>query len=87
LKKCAGNNFSEWGFDSIFEIRWPHCVNLAEFFKDEITQNCPECKSKIKNTSGGYGCGLWRSSSPDHQRNLCSKFRKPKDRFIGRTVF
>ena len=87
MRKCSGNDFSEWGFDSIFELECPHCGNTVEFFKDEITRRCPECKSIIKNTSGDYGCGQWCSSSSDHQRNLCSKFRKSKDRFVGRTVF
>ena len=87
MRKCSGNNFLEWGFDSIFEIDRPHCGNSIEFFKNEIIRHFPESEGSVKNTSGDYGCGQWFSSSSDHQNNLCSKFRKSKDRFVGRTVF
>ena len=42
MRKCTGNNTQEWGFDAIFDIECPNCGNFVEFFKDEITRNCPK---------------------------------------------
>ena len=87
MRKCSGNNFDEWGFDSIFEIECPHCGKSIELFKDEITRTCQDCKRIIKNNRGDYGCGQWCSSFSDHQGDLRLKFRKSKDRFIGSITF
>ena len=87
MRKCTGNNTQEWGFDAIFELQCPCCDNLVEFFKDDITRYCARCEKKVVNTRKDYGCGQWCSSSSEHQRNLCSKYRKSKDRFIGRLTF
>jgi len=84
MRKCSGNNTEEWGFDAIFEIECPHCGKKVEFFKDEISRRCPECRRKVINDSGDYGCGQWCSSSSPHARNFCPKFKKSKHRFYGR---
>ena len=83
MRKCAGNNTHEWGFDSIFEVECSACGYMVELFKDEITRNCPKCKETVINPRKDYGCGQWCSASSTHQRNLCSKFVKSKQRFIG----
>jgi hypothetical protein len=49
MRKCTGNNTREWGFDAIFDIECPKCGNLVEFFKDEITRNCQQCKKSVLN--------------------------------------
>jgi len=87
MRKCTGNNTQEWGFDAIFDVKCPNCENLVEFFKDEITRNCSNCGETVKSHREDYGCGQWCSSSFEHVRNLCSNFRKSKDRFIGRLAF
>ena len=84
MRKCTGMNTQEWGFDAIFEETCPHCGNKVEFFKDEITRNCKHCGKTVTNTRKDYGCGQWCSSSSTHQRNLCSKFKRSKERFYGR---
>jgi hypothetical protein len=38
MRKCAGNNTQEWGFDAIFDVKCPNCGCLVEFFKDEINR-------------------------------------------------
>jgi len=83
MRKCTGNNTQEWGFDAIFNIKCKNCGNLVEFFKDEITRNCPECKKTVLNDRKDYGCGQWCSSSSPHMRNWCPKFKRSKDRFYG----
>lgn len=83
MRKCSGNNFEEWGFDGIFDIECPHCGHFVEFFKDEITRRCSQCKNIVHNNRGNYGCGQWCSSSSPHTRNICPKFRKSKSRYFG----
>ena len=86
MRKCSGNNFEEWGFDGIFDIECPDCGNLVEFFKDEITRRCSQCKKIVHNNRGYYGCGQLCSSSSPHKRNLCPKFKKSKDRSYGHVI-
>lgn len=87
MRKCNGNNTQEWGEDAIFDVKCQRCGNIVEFFKDDITRNCSSCKNKVVNPRKDFGCGQWCSSSSEHQRNLCSKYRKSKDRFVGRLTF
>ena len=86
MRKCTGNNTQEWGNEAIFELECPHCGNYVEFFKDEITRNCPRCKGTVTNNSNDYGCGQWCSSSSPHMYYLCPKFKKSKDRFSGHKI-
>ena len=83
MKKCTGNNTQEWGFDSIFDVKCKNCGKMVEFFKDEITRNCSNCKTTVYNDRKDYGCQQWCSSSSPHMRNLCPKFKRSKDRFHG----
>jgi len=44
MRKYTGNNTQDWGFDAIFDVKCQTCGHMVEFFKDEITRNCPKCK-------------------------------------------
>jgi endogenous inhibitor of DNA gyrase (YacG/DUF329 family) len=57
MRKCTGNNTQEWGTDSIFDIECRHCGHPVEFFKDEITRNCPRCRKTVITDRKDYGCG------------------------------
>jgi len=83
MRKCTGNNWQEWGLDAIFDVKCKTCGHMVEFFKDEITRNCPECKKSVVNDRKDFGCGQWCSSSSPHMRNWCPKFKRSKDRFYG----
>lgn len=83
MRKCTGNNTRDWGFDAIFDVECPSCGHIFEFFKDEISLHCPNCRETVYNPRKDYGCGQWCSSSSTHRRNLCSKFVKSKQRFVG----
>lgn len=83
MRKCCGNNWEEWGFDSIFEIECPVCGREVEFFKDEIRRTCPACRASVINGCQDYGCGQWCSSDSDHTRNFCSKFKRSKERYYA----
>ncbi len=80
MRKCTGNNTHEWGFDAIFKVKCPLCGEPVEFFKDEITRNCPECKRSVSNDRGDFGCNHWCSTNSDYPRNICPKFKRSKDR-------
>ena len=81
MRKCTGNNTQEWSTDAIFDIKCKNCDTSVEFFKDEITRNCPNCRKPVFNDRKDFGCGQWCSSSSTHSRNFCPKFKKSKDRF------
>lgn len=86
MRKCTGGNTEEWGFDAIFDVMCPECGHPVEFFKDEIDRTCPACKSRVFNDRKDYGCNLWCSSSSSHNRNICPKFRRSKERFWGHKI-
>lgn len=84
MRKCTGNNTFEWGFDAIFDVICPECGCRVEFFKDEITRICPQCKTTVQNDRKDYGCGRWCSSHVDAAiRNTCPRFKRSKAGFRG----
>ena len=86
MRKCTGNNTHEWGFDAVFDVECPKCGEQVEFFKDEITRNCPQCRHTVVNDRQDYGCQMWCSASSEHFRNFCPKFKRSKDRFSGHVI-
>lgn len=84
MRKCTGLDMRDWGADAIFEVRCRNCASSIEFFKDEITRNCPQCRSTNTNPRGDYGCGQSCSSHSFHTRSYCSRFKRRKARFYGR---
>lgn len=63
MRKCSGNHTQEWESDAIFEVKCKHCGSMVEFFKDEITRNCPVCRETVANDRKDYGWGQWCSSN------------------------
>ncbi len=86
MKKCTGGDTTQWGFDAIFDIECPHCGNMVEFFKDEIKRKCKKCRQPVINNRKDYGCNQWCSANSEHARNLCSRFKRSKEKFYGRYV-
>ena len=56
MRKCAGNNTQEWGFDAIFDVKCPNCGCLVEFFKDETRHTCKKCGHRVLNPKMDFGC-------------------------------
>ena len=54
--RCPGQDTRFWKEDTIFEVECPKCGNMVEFFKDEATRHCGECKSKMVNPKMDFGC-------------------------------
>jgi len=57
--KCPGQDRSFWKIDDIFEAPCPHCGEMIEFWKDDITIKCPHCKSFVTNPKFNPGCAAW----------------------------
>ena len=86
MRKCNGNNTEEWSFDAIFNLECKKCGTSVEFFKDDITRNCPACRQTVHNDRGDYGCGQYCNSSSTHRRYMCAKFKRSKQRFEGSSL-
>jgi len=86
MRKCGDNNMQEWGFDAIFDVTCPQCGHVMEFFRDEITRTCTGCWEVVRNPRPDYGCNQCCSSSSAHARNLCRKFIRSKQRFLGNYI-
>jgi hypothetical protein len=54
--KCPGQDTRYWKPGDIFDVDCPHCGNKVEFFKDEATRKCRNCKNKIVNPRMTFGC-------------------------------
>ncbi|MDK2887796.1 MAG: hypothetical protein PWP72_674 [Thermoanaerobacter sp.] len=61
LWKCPGQDRSFWKPEDIFESPCPHCGQSIEFWKDDITLRCPNCKQLVGNPRFDPGCAAWCS--------------------------
>ena len=57
--KCPGQDTRYWKPGDIFETECPHCGAPVEFFKDEATRKCPQCKSRVVNPKMNFGCAAY----------------------------
>lgn len=54
--KCPGQDTQYWNAEAIFETKCPECGHPMEFFKDDATRKCANCKKKIVNPKMDFGC-------------------------------
>ncbi len=54
--KCPGQDTRYWKPGDIFETDCPHCGRKVEFFKDEATRKCRNCKKTVVNPKMNFGC-------------------------------
>ncbi|ADL08488.1 hypothetical protein [Thermosediminibacter oceani] len=59
--KCPGQDQSFWRPEDIFEFPCPHCGNSVEFWKNDVTRRCPNCKKQVANPRFDPGCAAWCS--------------------------
>lgn len=59
MPKCPGQNQRFWKPDDIFEINCPDCGTPIEFWKDEPTVKCSNCKKPVVNPKFDIGCLQW----------------------------
>ena len=57
--KCPGQDTQYWNNEAIFETECPECGHIIEFFKDDATRKCPNCKKKIVNPRMDFGCASY----------------------------
>jgi len=57
--RCPGQDSRYWKEDAIFEIECPYCGTTVEFFKDDTTRKCPNCKKMLVNPKMDFGCALY----------------------------
>lgn len=57
--KCPGQDTQYWSADAIFETKCPECDAPMEFFKDDATRRCGNCKKKIVNPKMDFGCASY----------------------------
>jgi hypothetical protein len=57
--KCPGQDMRYWKPGDIFETDCPHCGNKLEFFKDEATRRCRNCKNMVVNPKMNFGCAAY----------------------------
>ena len=57
--KCPGQDTQYWNADAICETQCPECGHPMEFFKDDATRRCGNCKKKIVNPNMDFGCASY----------------------------
>ncbi|SDU50594.1 HD domain-containing protein [Desulfobacula phenolica] len=57
--KCPGQDTQYWNGDAIFDTKCPECGHPMEFFKDDATRRCANCKKKIVNPKMDFGCASY----------------------------
>jgi len=57
--QCPGQDTQYWNQDAIFETACPECGHPMEFFKDDATRRCGNCKKKIVNPKMDFGCASY----------------------------
>jgi hypothetical protein len=57
--KCPGQDTRYWKPGDIFDSDCPHCGTTVEFFKDEATRRCKNCRKVVVNPRMDFGCAAY----------------------------
>ena len=83
--KCPGQDTQFWNQDAIYETTCPKCDHPMEFFKDDATRRCPNCKEKIVNPKMDFGCASYCQFAEECLGSLPEEFvAKREDLFKDR---
>jgi HD superfamily phosphodiesterase len=63
--KCPGQDTRYWKPGDIFDTDCPHCGNKVEFFKDEATRKCRNCRKTVVNPRMDFGCAAYCKYAAD----------------------
>jgi hypothetical protein len=90
LMRCPGQDLRFWKLGDIFEAPCPHCGTEIEFWKDEPSVKCPQCRRVIVNPRLDLGCAQWCQHAEqclgaliDPQSLLCKKLIKEMKTALG----
>jgi len=91
MVRCPGQDLRFWKLGDIFETQCPHCRTAVEFWKDEPSVKCPQCRKVIVNPRLDLGCAQWCQHAEqclgalmDPQSILCKKLIKEMKGHFGR---
>jgi len=59
MVRCPGQDLRFWKLGDIFDADCPHCGTAVEFWKDEPSVKCPQCRRVIVNPKLDLGCAQW----------------------------
>ena len=65
VMKCPGQDTRYWKPGDIFEVDCPECGNRVEFFKDEATRKCRQCRHTVVNPRMDFGCAAYCKYAAD----------------------
>ncbi|KPA19030.1 HD family phosphohydrolase [Candidatus Magnetomorum sp. HK-1] len=57
--KCPGQDTRYWKSGSVFEVNCPKCNHPVEFFKDDTSRICGNCKHRFVNPKMDFGCAAY----------------------------
>jgi len=77
--KCPGQDTQYWNQESIFETKCPECDHPMEFFKDDATRRCGNCKKKIVNPKMDFGCAAYCKFAEQCLGSLPEEFVAKRD--------
>ncbi len=77
--KCPGQDTQFWDQDAIYETTCPECDHPMEFFKDDATRRCPNCKEKIVNPKMDFGCASYCQFAKECLGSLPEEFVAKRD--------
>ena len=91
MPRCPGQDQRFWKPDDIFEAQCPHCGTATEFWKDEPSLKCPECRKLLVNPKLDLGCAEWcqhaeqcLGAMADQEDILCKRLITEAKRLCGR---
>jgi hypothetical protein len=59
MMRCPGQDLRFGKLDDIFDVTCPHCGTAVEFWKDEPSLKCPNCRKVVVNPKLDLGCAQW----------------------------
>ena len=90
MVRCPGQDLRFWKLGDIFDVQCPHCGTGIEFWKDEPSVKCPQCRRVIVNPKLDLGCAQWCQHAEqclgaliDPQSILCKKLIKELKNALG----
>ena len=90
MVRCPGQDLRFWKLADIFDVQCPHCGTGIEFWKDEPSVKCPQCRRVIVNPKLDLGCAQWCQHAEqclgaliDPQSILCKKLIKEMKSVLG----
>ncbi len=57
--RCPGQDTRYWTGELAFEVACPKCAHQVEFFKDEGSTRCSNCRHMFPNPRMSFDCAQW----------------------------